>query len=57
MRSTFPGPRPPALVGGFTIHHINRYRQINSRKVERDIFDGGAGLDTFGLWDKVRSKL
>ncbi|KAI2613884.1 FMN-dependent dehydrogenase-domain-containing protein [Hypoxylon fragiforme] len=32
-------------------------RHINSRKVERDIFDGGAGLENFGLWDKVRSKL
>ncbi|KAI0008914.1 FMN-dependent dehydrogenase-domain-containing protein [Xylariaceae sp. FL0662B] len=32
-------------------------RHINSRKVERDIFDGGAGLETFGLWDKVTSKL
>ncbi|KAI2618471.1 FMN-dependent dehydrogenase-domain-containing protein [Hypoxylon sp. NC1633] len=32
-------------------------RHINSRKVERDIFDGGAGLETFGLWDKVKSKL
>ncbi|KAK7752732.1 hypothetical protein SLS62_005284 [Diatrype stigma] len=32
-------------------------RHINSRMVERDIFDGGAGLDTFGLWDKIASKL
>ncbi|CAJ2501014.1 Uu.00g038670.m01.CDS01 [Anthostomella pinea] len=32
-------------------------RHINTRKVERDIFDGGAGLETFGLWDKVKSKL
>ncbi|KAI0117336.1 FMN-dependent dehydrogenase-domain-containing protein [Daldinia grandis] len=32
-------------------------RHINSRKVERDIFDGDAGLETFGLWDKVKSKL
>ncbi|KAI1142808.1 FMN-dependent dehydrogenase-domain-containing protein [Hypoxylon sp. FL0543] len=32
-------------------------RHINSRKVERDIFDGEAGLETFGLWDKVKSKL
>ncbi|KAI1376352.1 FMN-dependent dehydrogenase-domain-containing protein [Hypoxylon crocopeplum] len=32
-------------------------RHINSRKVERDIFDGGAGLETFGLWDKITSKL
>ena len=31
--------------------------QINSRMVERDIFDGGSGLDTFGLWEKVRSRL
>ncbi|OTB07602.1 hypothetical protein M426DRAFT_241020 [Hypoxylon sp. CI-4A] len=32
-------------------------RHVNSRKVERDIFDGGAGLETFGLWDKITSKL
>ncbi|XDG06891.1 hypothetical protein ABKA04_006506 [Annulohypoxylon sp. FPYF3050] len=32
-------------------------RHINSSKVERYIFDGGAGLETFGLWDKVKSKL
>ncbi|KAI1643941.1 FMN-dependent dehydrogenase-domain-containing protein [Daldinia loculata] len=32
-------------------------RHINSRKVERDIFDGEAGLETFGLWDKVKSRL
>ncbi|KAI1773991.1 FMN-dependent dehydrogenase-domain-containing protein [Hypoxylon cercidicola] len=32
-------------------------RHINSRKVERDIFDGEAGLETFGLWDKITSKL
>ncbi|KAI1468642.1 FMN-dependent dehydrogenase-domain-containing protein [Daldinia caldariorum] len=32
-------------------------RHINSRKVERDIFDGDAGLETFGLWDKVKSRL
>ncbi|KAI1412596.1 FMN-dependent dehydrogenase-domain-containing protein [Hypoxylon sp. FL1857] len=32
-------------------------RHINSRKVERDIFDGEAGLEMFGLWDKVKSKL
>lgn len=31
--------------------------QINTRKVERDIFDGDANLETFGLWEKVRSKL
>ncbi|KAI2464083.1 FMN-dependent dehydrogenase-domain-containing protein [Annulohypoxylon bovei var. microspora] len=32
-------------------------RHVNSSKVERDIFDGGAGLETFGLWDTVKSKL
>ncbi|KAI1213986.1 FMN-dependent dehydrogenase-domain-containing protein [Annulohypoxylon truncatum] len=32
-------------------------RHINTSKVERDIFNGGAGLETFGLWDKVKSKL
>ena len=30
--------------------------QINSRMVERDIFDGGAGLDKAGLWT-ARAKL
>ncbi|KAI1767588.1 FMN-dependent dehydrogenase-domain-containing protein [Hypoxylon sp. FL1150] len=32
-------------------------RHINTRQVERDIFDGEAGLETFGLWDKITSKL
>ncbi|KAI0396639.1 mitochondrial cytochrome b2 [Xylariaceae sp. FL0594] len=32
-------------------------QHINSRKVERDIFDGDANLETFGLWEKVKSKL
>lgn len=35
--------------------------QINSRAVERDIYDGEPGLDKNGLWEKaasvVRSKL
>lgn len=25
-------------------------RQVNPRMLERDIFDGGAGLDPSGLW-------
>ncbi|KAI0600890.1 FMN-dependent dehydrogenase-domain-containing protein [Biscogniauxia sp. FL1348] len=32
-------------------------RHINTRKVERDIFDGGAGLEPHGLWDRVKSRL
>ncbi|KAI1504349.1 FMN-dependent dehydrogenase-domain-containing protein [Biscogniauxia marginata] len=32
-------------------------RHINSRRVERDIFDGGAGLDSDRLLDGVRSML
>ena len=32
------------------------YDQINSRMVERDIFDGGSGLDRDGLWE-ARAKL
>ncbi|KAI5923326.1 FMN-dependent dehydrogenase-domain-containing protein [Camillea tinctor] len=32
-------------------------RHINTRRVERDIFDGGAGLDSNGLWDRVKSRL
>lgn len=34
----------------------NLINQINSRMVERDIFDGGAGLDSVGLWTS-RAKL
>ncbi|KAI1109163.1 FMN-dependent dehydrogenase [Nemania sp. NC0429] len=30
---------------------------INTRKVERDIYDGEANLETFGLWERVKSKL
>lgn len=32
-------------------------RFINSRMVERDIFDGGAGLDRTGLWTSRAAKL
>ncbi|KAI1811261.1 FMN-dependent dehydrogenase [Poronia punctata] len=32
-------------------------RHLNTRKVERDIFDGDAGLESFGLWEKVKAKL
>ncbi|KAK4240322.1 hypothetical protein C8A03DRAFT_42128 [Achaetomium macrosporum] len=32
-------------------------RFINTRVVERDIFDGGAGLDKSGLWTSSRAKL
>jgi hypothetical protein len=31
--------------------------QINTRAVERDIFDGEAGLDRSGLWTSSRAKL
>jgi hypothetical protein len=31
--------------------------QINTRMVERDIFDGDAGLDRSGLWTSSRAKL
>jgi hypothetical protein len=31
--------------------------QINTRAVERDIFDGDAGLDRTGLWTSSRAKL
>ncbi|TGJ82538.1 hypothetical protein E0Z10_g6201 [Xylaria hypoxylon] len=32
-------------------------KHVNTRKVERDIFDGDANLETSGLWEKVKSKL
>ncbi|KAI8632244.1 mitochondrial cytochrome b2 [Xylariaceae sp. FL1651] len=32
-------------------------KHINTRKIERDIFDGDANLETFGLWEKVKPKL
>ncbi|KAH8675784.1 FMN-dependent dehydrogenase-domain-containing protein [Xylariales sp. PMI_506] len=32
-------------------------RYVNTRMVERDIFDGDAGLDNNGLWTRVTSKL
>ena len=28
--------------------------QVNSRAVERDIYDGSAELDKLGLWEKAR---
>ncbi|KAI1176665.1 FMN-dependent dehydrogenase [Nemania sp. FL0916] len=44
------------LLGAKNISELGR-QHINTRKVERDIFDGDANLETFGLWDKVKSKL
>ncbi|KAI1336843.1 FMN-dependent dehydrogenase-domain-containing protein [Xylariaceae sp. FL0016] len=44
------------LLGAKNVSELNP-RFVNARKVERDIFEGQAGLETFGLWDKVKSKL
>ncbi|KAH9888256.1 FMN-dependent dehydrogenase-domain-containing protein [Xylariomycetidae sp. FL2044] len=44
------------LLGAKNISELGP-RHINTRKVERDIFDGEAGLEMLGLWDKVKSKL
>ncbi|KAI0874122.1 FMN-dependent dehydrogenase [Hypoxylon argillaceum] len=44
------------LLGAKNISELSP-RHINTRKVERDIFDGDANLETFGLWEKVKSKL
>ncbi|KAI0154844.1 FMN-dependent dehydrogenase-domain-containing protein [Xylariaceae sp. FL1272] len=44
------------LLGVKTVAELGP-QHINTRKVERDIFDGDANLETFGLWDKVKSKL
>jgi hypothetical protein len=35
-----------------TIAHVY-FSQINSRAVERDIYDGQAGLEKLGLWFKA----
>lgn len=35
------------------LHVITNVRQINSRAVERDIYDGQAGLEKLGLWVKA----
>lgn len=34
-------------------HGLTRM-QINTRAVERDIYDGSARLDKLGLWEKAR---
>ncbi|KAL7628599.1 hypothetical protein AAE478_000114 [Parahypoxylon ruwenzoriense] len=44
------------LLGAQSVSDLGP-RHINSRKVERDIFDGEAGLETPGLWARVRSRL
>lgn len=33
---------------------LTKRLQINTRVVERDIYDGEAGLDRAGLWTKSR---
>ena len=52
-----PHPPSPRLCTAAPRFVILTNPQINSRMVERDIFDGGSGLDTFGLWEKVKSRL
>ncbi|KAI1203904.1 mitochondrial cytochrome b2 [Nemania serpens] len=44
------------LLGAKNVSELSP-KFINTRKVERDIFDGEANLETFGLWEKVKSKL
>ncbi len=48
--SPFPSPRMLSrAVPGLTLS-VPTLPQINTRAVERDIFDGDAGLDRSGLW-------
>ena len=44
-------PRTPDLRRSLK---LTPYRQINSRMVERDIYDGDPGLDRSGLWTKAK---
>ncbi|KAI1357103.1 FMN-dependent dehydrogenase [Xylaria sp. FL0043] len=44
------------LLGAKNISELGP-KHINTRKVERDIFDGDANLETTGLWERVKSKL
>ncbi|KAI5861747.1 FMN-dependent dehydrogenase-domain-containing protein [Durotheca rogersii] len=44
------------LLGARNVGELSP-RHVNARKVERNIFDGEAGLEAPGLWDRVRSKL
>jgi hypothetical protein len=37
----------------FILIHALTYYQVNSRAVERDIYDGHAGLEKLGLWVKA----
>jgi hypothetical protein len=54
------GPRfvsPPSLPPDFPIilkERVADSRQINTRKVERDIYDGDPGLDKKGLWERAK---
>jgi hypothetical protein len=48
---------PIASIPAFSFSLANPSRQqVNARMVERDIFDGDAGLDKSGLWTS-RAKL
>ncbi|KAK4189039.1 FMN-dependent dehydrogenase-domain-containing protein [Podospora australis] len=44
------------MIGAKDISELGP-RFINTRMIERDIFDGGAGLDRSGLWTSRASKL
>jgi hypothetical protein len=49
---------PKSVSNRFAVWHVkegtNTKFQINSRVVERDIYDGEAGLDRSGLWEKSK---
>lgn len=42
------------FFGLMSLDHTNVPLQINSRMVERDIYDGEPGLDKGGLWTKSK---
>lgn len=47
------GPRHVSLPSAFLQLLCLTNVQINSRAVERDIYDGDAGLQKLGLWVKA----
>lgn len=46
-------PKTRKIYNTLELYAYIDFLQINSRAVERDIYDGSAGLEKLGLWVKA----
>ena len=50
----FVSPPSPQIYPMIPKERVADSGQINTRKVERDIYDGDPGLDKKGLWERAK---